>query len=64
MNHHRPDLFEAQETEEALLHRRRTRRLLEERFERKRLEQELDYFSFMDEDESLDDEFDWNDASK
>jgi len=51
-----------QESEEVLLHRRRTRKLLEDRMERKRLRQELDDFDTSA--DNLEDEFDWHDDSK
>ncbi len=49
------------ESEEILLHRRRTRKLLEDRIEQKRLRQELDDFDTNA--DNLEDEFDWHDDS-
>jgi len=53
---------DTQESEEVLSHRRRTRKMLEDRLERKRLRQELDDF---DSDlDDMEDEFDWHDDPK
>jgi hypothetical protein len=50
------------DSDELLSHRRRTRKLLEDRLERQRLREELDDFDTNLDD--MEDEFDWHDDVK